>query len=372
MNRINEYRDSHARQSKHSHSTSERWRENGLAVRSTDLIRRMAAEGADLSFTPARRYKSILVPVDGNPFAEHALPLALGIARRSGAEVRVAHVRRLPRPAARPEPLYYEDSRVSAALERRQQVYLDDLCRRIARSTSVPVTPMPLRGGEAAHALAAASVDTDLVVMATHGRGRLGRFVWGSVADELMRKLSMPLLLVRGYNAPVDLTGDPIVRKILIPLDGSKAAERALRPALDLGNVMRAEHTLLRVLPLQADSAGSGTRRQQGERQLSEAWSYYRSVVKKLGVRALQVDPRIVLDELPIAGAILRYARDKDIDAIALTVRGRGGLSRFFRGSVADQVVRNASAPVLVIPEGVEDEDVAFRNKTNVAPERNN
>jgi hypothetical protein len=50
-----------------------------------------------------------------------------------------------------------------------------------------------------------------------------------------MRRLTAPLLLVRGYDAPVDLTGDPAPRHVLIPLDGSEAAEQVLGPALDLG-----------------------------------------------------------------------------------------------------------------------------------------
>ncbi|MGE3809006.1 MAG: universal stress protein, partial [Gemmataceae bacterium] len=318
------------------------------------LIRRMAAEGMDMTFTPARRYRSILVPVDGSQFAEHALPLALGIARRSGAIVRVVHVRLLPRPAVRPEPLYYEDSRLSALLKRRQQEYLEDLCRRISRTTSVPVTSVPVQGGEVAHALAAASTGADLVVMATHGRGKLGRLVWGSVAYELMRKLSVPLLLVRGYNAPADLTGDPIIRKVLVPLDGTTAAEKSLGPALAFGNAMRAEHTLLRALPWDADLAHGG-------RQVSETWSYYEAVVKRLGARGVQVNPCIVLDERPTAEAILRYARVNEFDAVALVIRERSGLSRLFRSGVADQLIQGASVPVLVIRENTEIDKVTGR-----------
>lgn len=66
---------------------SDRWGQNGLA-----------AGRAPWTFgggqtAPPPCYRSLLVPVDGDPFGEHALPLALGIARRAGAEVQVVHVR---------------------------------------------------------------------------------------------------------------------------------------------------------------------------------------------------------------------------------------------------------------------------------------
>src|SRR5262249_30206615 len=56
-----------------------------------DLTPRGATEEVGLTLTPPPRYRSLLVPLDGSPFGEHALPLALGIARRSGADVRLVH-----------------------------------------------------------------------------------------------------------------------------------------------------------------------------------------------------------------------------------------------------------------------------------------
>jgi nucleotide-binding universal stress UspA family protein len=321
---------------------------------------RGATEELGLTLDPPPRYRSLLVPVDGGPFGEHALPLALGIARRAGAGVRVVHVHCPLRPAYPPETLH-SGSRLDAFLRRRQQAYLDDLVRRLARVTSVPVTPVFLEGPEVADSLCeAAGAGTDLVVMATHGRGPLGRLCFGSVADALIRRLSVPLLLVRGYNAPADLTGDPPVRHVLIPLDGSGFAEQVLEPALALGTLTGADHTLLRVTPLESDySAGYGggvTQRRLGERRQAEAWGYLRRVADRLGGRTLRVHPRVLLDEQPTARAILWYARTHDADLIALTTRGRGGLARLFRGGVADRVVRGASVPVLVLRPDAEQE----------------
>jgi nucleotide-binding universal stress UspA family protein len=343
-------------------ANSDRWRHNDVAAGRAfaafgeDEVLQRATEAVGLSLTPPRRYRSIVVPVDGDPFGEHALPLALGIARRTGAELRVVHVHCPMQPAYR-ETLSYE-SGFDAFLRRRQQAYLTELLRRLAKVTSVPVTPVFLQGRDVANSLCeAANVATDIVVMATHGRGPLGRFWMGSVADVVMRRLSVPLLLVRGYNAPADLTGDPLVRHVLIPVDGSKSAEQVLEPALALGVLTGADHTLLRVIPSRGDYslgyAGVGSQRTLANGLQAEAWEYLRRTTERLGGRARRVHARVVHDEQPIANAILHYARTHDMDLIALATRGRGGLTRLFQGSIAERVVRGASIPVLVYrPDG--------------------
>jgi nucleotide-binding universal stress UspA family protein len=312
---------------------------------------RAEAEGVRRDAAPTPRYRTVLVPVDGERFGEHALPLALGIARRAGAEVRVVHVHCPLQSAYRPDRFYYDDG-LNALLRRDRRAYLDDLYRRLARVTSVRVTPVFTEGREVADSLREASAGADLVVMATHGRGPLGRLWFGSVADAIMRRLSIPLLLVRGYNAPADLTGDPLMRHVLIPLDGTDHAEQVLEPAMALGNLHGAGHTLLRVVPPAADSSSgypgiAWHQRTAGPGQ-GKARDYLRRTAERLGGPAAGIHPWVVYDEGPVAGAILRYARSHAADLIALATRGRGGLTRLVRGSVADRVVRGASVPVLV------------------------
>ena len=339
-------------------AVSDRRGRNGLpagrapSALSESPVVQTATEEVGLTLDPPPRYRSILVPVDGEPFGEHALPLALGIARRAGAKVRVVHVH-CPMPQAYRTEMLFQDTGLDAFLRRRQQAYLDDLFRRLRKVTSVPVTPVFLDGREVTDSLCeAASAGTDLVVMATHGRGPLGRLWSGSVADVLMRRLSVPLLLVRGYNAPADLTGDPLLRHVLIPLDGSEVAEQVLEPALALGTLTGADHTLLRIIPSMPDYSlgylGAGSQRPVADGQQAEAWSYLRRVAERLGGRTLRAHPCLALDEEPAARAILRYARTHDADLIALATRGPAGLARLLRGSVADRVVQGTSVPVLV------------------------
>lgn len=304
---------------------------------------RRLAEGAAVRVVP-HRYRSLLVPVNGEAFGEHALPLALGIARRAGATLRVAYVHQ-PFPAS---GLYPDAGPLDARLRRRGQAYLDDLVRRLAKAGAPPVLPVFLEGDDIAEALhAEAASATDLVVMATHGRGPLGRLWWGSVADVLLRRLSIPLLLVRGHDTPADLTGDPVLRRVVIPLDGTPFAERILEPALALGALQDADHTLLRVVSSLLDSSIGTPPTRLVDRPQAEEWSYLRGVTDRLGGQSVGVRPCLVTGDLPAAEAILRHARTHDADLIALATHGRGGLNRLFRGSVADRVVRGATVPVL-------------------------
>lgn len=337
---------------------SGRWATNGMRVRSPVSPAHAGLPGGKpeevgLTLTLPSRYRSLLVPLDGSPFGEHALPFALSIARRTGAQVRLVHVYSTLDSSFDPRR-HSSDTGLSTWLARRQQGYLDGVLRRLEKVTSVRVTSLLAQGREVAASLCeVASTGTDLVVMATHGRGPLGRLWHRGVADVLMRRLTAPLLLVRGHNAPVDLTGDPAPRHILIPLDGSEAAEQVLGPALDLGGLTGADHTLLRVLHQRPDYSVAysrvGAQRSVEKRVQNEAWSYLRRLTRRMEGETGRVHSRVFVAEQGTAAAILWYAQKHDADLIALTTRGRGPLSRLLRGSVADQVARRSTAPVLVV-----------------------
>ena len=229
----------------------------------------------------------LLARAAGRLAVRGARPAARPGDRASGRrDVRLVHVH-CPLESAYDPDRFYPDSGLDAWLRRRQQAYLDGLVRRLAKVTSVPVTPLFLQGREVAATLCeVAGAATDLVVMATHGRGPLGRLWHGSVADALLRRLTAPLLLVRGHDAPVDLTGDPAPRHVLIPLDGSEGAEQVLGPALDLGALTGADHTLLRVIRQEPDysaGCGGGLDGPLRDKQQAESRADLRRVAERLG-----------------------------------------------------------------------------------------
>jgi nucleotide-binding universal stress UspA family protein len=306
-------------------------------------------------------YRTILVPLDGSPFGEHALPLALTIARRSGATLQVAHVH-VPVAGIEGEGLLLSEPSLDFRAREREQSYLDEVVKRLQNIAPVPVVPLLLEG-VAADALVQAPQKTgaDLIVMTTHGRGPLSRFWLGSIADELVRRSSVPLLLVRPCEEPLDLGREKVLRNIVIPLDGSPLAEQILEPAIALGTPMNVQYTLLRVVKpvtiAHPDLAGSPINyygqelvhklESLQEQVWSEAKTYLEGVAGRLRACSLSVRTHVISNEQAAAG-ILEEAGAHQTDLIALETHGRGGLARLFLGSVADKVLRGGSLPMLV------------------------
>jgi nucleotide-binding universal stress UspA family protein len=172
----------------------------------------------------------------------------------------------------------------------------------------------------------------------------------------------MPLLLLRPQEPATELGRDPIIKQILLPLDGSEAAEQVVEPAAALGALMQAEFTLLRVVSpapaTDAEGGPPGQRTHMREEQLrAEAQAYLDRVAERLRAGSLPVQTRVVFHEHPAVAILNAHAHD--IDLIAFTTRGRRALPWLFLGSTADKVLRGASTPVLVqrprdqsVPEG--------------------
>jgi nucleotide-binding universal stress UspA family protein len=279
-------------------------------------------------------YRSILVPLDGSPFAEQALPLALSIARRARAQldlVRGHVLYALQDPTCAWMP--YDPAQEDECL-RTEQTYLDATARWLTAGTPVRTTTAVLTGPpvDAIVGRLRASPD-DLVVMTTHGRGPVSRFFLGSVADELIRRVEVPVVLVRPTEKQPGLMPEPLPARVLIPLDGSPLAEQILGPALDLARLLEVPCALLRVV----EPAGEPARQ--------EAAAYLAGVAR----RVRDCNPRVEIRVVAARGAtdgILAESHAGDL--VALATHGRGGLRRMLLGSVADEVIRAAPASVLV------------------------
>jgi nucleotide-binding universal stress UspA family protein len=150
-------------------------------------------------------YQKILVPLDGSELAECVLPHVEEIASgcRVGSIILTRAVEPLQLPAALEYDVYarkdLQEEWQKAELEERSaaQDYLDRLANRI-RKEGRNVQAQVLVG-RVAESLAdyAAEEGVDLIVMATHGRSGIGRWVWGSTADRLLRSSRVPVLMVR-------------------------------------------------------------------------------------------------------------------------------------------------------------------------------
>lgn len=144
-------------------------------------------------------YERILLPLDGSELAEQAIPEAERLARLTGAPIhliRVVDVTQLPWYSA--YGLAMEYSAVEVAMSDEGKVaasYLKQVADRLT-ADGLTVETEILRG-PAARALVYASREGDVIVMASHGRGGVARWILGSVAEDLLRHAAVPILLIK-------------------------------------------------------------------------------------------------------------------------------------------------------------------------------
>jgi nucleotide-binding universal stress UspA family protein len=200
----------------------------------------------------------------------------------------------------------------------------------------------------------AVTTGADLIIMTTHGRGPWSRFWLGSVAEELVRQATTPILFVRPQTTAPDLTSQPVLRHILIPLGGSALAEQVLESAVAVGSVMQADYTLLRIYGPLVDTglnlwsyAKAGGSEPSAEQLRVKAQDYLSRVEGRLKGQGVNVQTQVILDQHP-ASAILDAAQSLAVDLIALETHGRRGLPHLVLGSVADKVLRAAAIPLLI------------------------
>lgn len=298
-------------------------------------------------------FRHILVPLDGSEFAERALPLASGIAQRSGATLHLAQVHPLmvQYPPAPDIPL------LDPAVEERERAEERQYLRRKAAALEADGLQVQtaLLEGPAGPRLAdhAAAVGADLVVLTTHGRDPVSRMWLGSVADYLLRHLPVPRLLVHSSGGAEPLPPPGLPRRILVPLDRSPLAEAAIPPALTLGRLAGAELVLLSVvepvIPIGDPSVSfpADVVRRALDSMEQSSQDYLERLAEKLRCDGLTVSTCCVVDSR-VARRIDAEAVREGCDLIAIATHGAGGFRRLLLGSVTDKVVRGASVPVLV------------------------
>lgn len=300
--------------------------------------------------------RSLLVPLDGSNFSEHSLPLASRVARGSGAALHLAHVH-VP---YEPEQLLantqfqYEGVTMAEYDDRhrdQERDYLAGLTKHFV-DEGLAVDAKVLEGREVVDELAqyADQIDTDLIVMTSHGYSGVSRVWLGSVADEMIRHTQLPLLLVHPQAGKRITEGPLSIVHILIPLDGSKLAESVLGPATDLARATGARLTLAQVVRTPtAYGPGILTLKPANlDAQRREATAYLEAIAAPIRTDGLDVSTHVTLGKTP-ATAIADLAENLGADVIAMATHGHGGLKRTVLGSVTDKLLRATALPVLVM-----------------------
>ncbi|MCC6741698.1 MAG: universal stress protein [Planctomycetia bacterium] len=276
----------------------------------------------------------ILVPLDGSEVAEAVLGQVCRLLRVKDASVILFEAGPVPvQPGVEYAPLL---SDLKAEAER----YVGALERQL-RKEGVSVRGLVRVGGEATSVLDAARDEkATLIAMATHGRTGLSRFVFGSVAEKVVRASEIPILLVRSYKeAAVGADRTPVqeipFRRILVPIDGSEKSLAVLPHVKTFAKAVGASVLVLGVVePTSEGKAGEGE-------------PLVRIAVKDLASEGIPVDPVIRLGDP--ASEILDATKRHGVDLLAMSTHGRSGPSRWVMGSVTEKVLRGATVPMLVV-----------------------
>ncbi len=293
---------------------------------------------------------SILFPTD---FSEHAAagwPYATGLARSSRAVLHVLHVVAPPPVAASPNGSALVPANLVDDLLNQARESLDTQAK-AARDLGVETRTHATVGAAASEIVAyARDQGIGLIVMATTGRTGLAHVLLGSVTERVVRHAPCAVLTVR-YAAVANLSTaaagtPPRLRRILVPLDGSPLAEAALPGIVALAKRHGAEIVLLRVAHAAALPGPNLVEAQVTVVQEAEA--YLAEVVRRLAAEGVSASSAVRYGGTP--EEILDDIRVRHPDLVAMSTHGRTGLTHLLLGSVAEQVLRASSVPVLLFP----------------------
>jgi nucleotide-binding universal stress UspA family protein len=310
-----------------------------------------------LEITPRseiRPLTSILVPLDGSDVSREALPYAaafhvdrLMLLRVLGGEA--------PEEGGGPLDLF-----MSWRHERIEQAEADLHLLVGDNADSAGSVECEVRYGDAAEEIIAASADFDLVAMTSRGRGTVGRGVFGSVADRVVRYGTQPTLVTRVDDTPIT---EAFPTRVMVPLDGSTLAERALPLATRAAAMLDTSLHLVRVVGM--DEILATVRRHRRDEPFDpahypdadpyevareaterEATGYLEAVAGRLRDAGYEVTTEMRGGTPTFE---LAWAAGSD-DLVVMTSRGQGGYKRWRIGSVAEKLIRESEAPVVIVP----------------------
>lgn len=296
------------------------------------------------------KVEKVVCPTDFSPCASHALELAVLVARSFGAELHVLHAVVLhaedPHNPAHHLPNLEE---VEALLER---TAASALARDIAPHADgmLRIVQIQRRAPFAGDAIVeyAEEIGADLIVLGTHGRRGLSHLLLGSVANEVVRRATCPVMTARARPQGSHLGA---IERILVPIDFSGSSETALAAARDLAIQWTASLDLLHVIEetvMPAFYAAGVTSLLQLDPEIrTRCEAEMQRRLAQLADTSLAVATHV--REGKAAREIVAFAEETGTDLIVLATAARSGLERLLLGSVAEKVVRLAPCPVLVV-----------------------
>jgi len=283
-------------------------------------------------------HERLLVPLDGSELAERALPYVETLARKLNSEA-----------------ILLTACAPAESSEKPFRAYLEKRVGELA-SLGVKASSVCIRGDAAKEILDFVErTDISLVIISTHGKTGHGVWAMGNIANKVLQRLHVPVLLIRPTELET-VTEEREMRKIVVPLDGSQLAEHIIPYAKGLAKAMDSEVILLQVIePVStfhfeiSPETFDWTKYEkdhlaQAERKAKEYLGRNERDLRSDGVKVSSA-----LAQGKAADSILKYADDNSVSVIALATHGFSGVAKWVYGSVASKIIMSSSKPVLLV-----------------------
>ncbi|MBI3931556.1 MAG: universal stress protein [Chloroflexi bacterium] len=306
-------------------------------------------------------FKRMLVPLDGSKLAEVVFTYAKELAGRLDIEVILLYV---GIPTLNDfVPMHHAYIERAAEIVRRR-------AQQVQKKTGIKPGSKPIKArGEIAEGYPAEEIlryadknKVDLLLMATHGRSGLKRWVLGNVADKVLRASKIPVLLVR-TGIPEETVYDKWPQTtLLVPLDGSEMAESVLPHVEALAKQRSTKPinvTLLRVCEPPTTPAyyapelsevplNWGEYMEQEIARCKQASAEYLArIEKQFKDKSISVHSEVLVGKA--SDKIVDYVQKNPFNLVIMTSHGRSGLKRWVYGSVAENILQGVSSPVLLV-----------------------
>jgi nucleotide-binding universal stress UspA family protein len=291
-------------------------------------------------------YDNILFPTDGSEPAENVLDYAIEIAAEHEATIHLLNVADTTR-----DSLTRIQGEVIDVLEREGAEIVDDAAQR-ASDRGIAVVSDVVQGTPSTSIIEYGTrYDIDLIVMPTHGRRGLKRFLLGSVTERVINTAEIPVVTVNpDHDRPLTYPS----QDILVPIDGSRGAELALSEGIAVAKATDATLHLLHVV--ESASLGPEYRSDVTEGEPPESAN---AILSEAAARARSASVGDVETDIEYgspAKKIRQYIRENHIGIAVLCTHGKTDFSRYMMGGVSSKIVRTSPIPVMWVREPASNE----------------
>jgi nucleotide-binding universal stress UspA family protein len=295
-------------------------------------------------------FKRILVPLDGSPLAEKVLALASFVAQQYFATLVLFHVVEKDSP-----------NTIHGQRHLRQvgeaHAYLDQIAKKLT-SAEIACVQHVHESQEAGVAQTirehAEELSADLIVLCAHGNGGLRDQLYGSIAQQVIRDGTVPVLFIRPNHTSGQKTHP--IRRILLPLDGSKSHEVAIPVAISMAEKFGAKITLMTVvpttetLPIRDALAGRVSPRATNltlDSLAQQAEGYLHRLSQDLLKQGVSVSKIVSRGDIP--SKIIEVIEKEPLDLVVLATHGNNAIDAHWGGNLTPRFLPASPVPVMLV-----------------------